>query len=74
MVPQACFESVRGRERGRCFEFEVASEAAGAEPDADGHTLLHPARTEPWGQMVVRVLSSEGVIVGISYQPWMHEG
>ncbi|MFI0453285.1 VOC family protein [Actinomadura sp. 6N118] len=60
-----------------CFEFEVASETAvaeaGAELEADGYTVLHPARTEPWGQTVVRVLSAEGVIVGISYQPWMHE-
>ena len=57
-------------------EFEVADpegvERAGAELEADGFTLLHPARTEPWGQTVTRLQSVEGVIVGISYAPSMH--
>jgi catechol 2,3-dioxygenase-like lactoylglutathione lyase family enzyme len=58
-------------------EFEVADPEAvaraGAELEADGYTLLHPARTEPWGQTVTRLQSIEGVIVGISYAPSMHE-
>src|SRR3954464_2650279 len=58
-------------------EFEVASEAAvgeaGEELEAAGFTLLHSARTEPWGQTVVRLLSAEHAIVGISYAPWFHD-
>ena len=58
-------------------EFEVADpaavERAGAELEKDGLTLLHPARTEPWGQTVTRLQSIEVVIVGISYAPWLHQ-
>jgi catechol 2,3-dioxygenase-like lactoylglutathione lyase family enzyme len=57
-------------------EFEVADlqavEQAGAELEAAGFTLLHPARTEPWGQTVARLQSIEGLIVGISYAPSLH--
>jgi catechol 2,3-dioxygenase-like lactoylglutathione lyase family enzyme len=57
-------------------EFEVASPEAvapaAAELRAAGHELLHDAREEPWGQTVARLLSSEGVIVGISYAPALH--
>ncbi|MBO0769868.1 MAG: VOC family protein [Actinobacteria bacterium] len=59
-------------------EFEVASpeavQAAAAELRADGFTVLHDARTEPWGQTVARLQSAEGVIVGISFAPWFHDG
>jgi catechol 2,3-dioxygenase-like lactoylglutathione lyase family enzyme len=58
------------------IEFEVESQeavpAAGAELASAGFELLHESRTEPWGQTVARVLSPDGVIVGISYAPWMH--
>lgn len=58
------------------IEFDVADaaavEAAGQELEAAGYDLLHPPRTEPWGQTVVRVQNEDGVIVGISYAPWMH--
>ena len=58
-------------------EFEVedreAVERAGAELAAGGFSLLHPARTEPWGQTVARMQSIEGVIVGIFYAPWLHQ-
>lgn len=46
--------------------------AAGEELQAAGYELLHPARTEPWGQTVARTLSSEGLIVGISHAPALH--
>jgi catechol 2,3-dioxygenase-like lactoylglutathione lyase family enzyme len=66
MVPQATIE----------FEVESAEAVgpAGAELEQAGFELLHPARTEPWGQTVTRVLSPDGVIVGISYAPSLHEG
>lgn len=58
-------------------EFEVADpegvERAAAELANDGFALLHPARTEPWGQTVTRLQSVEGVIVGISYAPSLHQ-
>jgi catechol 2,3-dioxygenase-like lactoylglutathione lyase family enzyme len=61
-----------------CIEFEVtdvgAVGAAARELSGRGYTLLHEPRTEPWGQTVARVQTSEGVIVGISYAPWMHAG
>lgn len=59
------------------IEFEVkdadAVAAAGEELQAAGYELLHPARTEPWGQTVARLLTEDGVIVGISYAPMLHE-
>jgi catechol 2,3-dioxygenase-like lactoylglutathione lyase family enzyme len=60
-----------------CIEFEVADldsvTVAAQELQARGYALLHDARTEPWGQTVARILTGEGVIVGISYGPWMHQ-
>jgi hypothetical protein len=56
----------------------VASEAgvddAAAELASRGHALIHTAKTEPWGQVVARLQSAEGVIVGISFAPWLHGG
>ncbi len=57
-------------------EFEVADvdavQVAADELKERGFTLLHEARTEPWGQTVARLQSSEGAIIGISYAPSMH--
>ena len=46
--------------------------AAADELEAAGHTLLHPVREEPWGQIIARLLSDEGSIVGVCFTPWMH--
>jgi catechol 2,3-dioxygenase-like lactoylglutathione lyase family enzyme len=58
------------------IEFELASPEAVAEGavemEAAGHTLLHGAREEPWGQTVARVQSPDGLLIGLSYAPWMH--
>jgi catechol 2,3-dioxygenase-like lactoylglutathione lyase family enzyme len=58
------------------IEFEVADaatvQAAADELRQKGFTLLHEARTEPWGQTVARLQSSEGAIIGVSYAPSMH--
>ena len=60
------------------IEFEVESldavQAAASELRAAGFTLLHDARTEPWGQTVARLQSPERAIVGISFAPWLHNG
>ncbi|HEX3561252.1 MAG TPA: VOC family protein [Solirubrobacterales bacterium] len=59
------------------IEFEVESaqavQAAADELQSTGFSLLHPAREEPWGQTVARLLSIEGSIVGISYAPSLHD-
>jgi catechol 2,3-dioxygenase-like lactoylglutathione lyase family enzyme len=58
------------------IEFELADAdavaAGAAELEDRGHTLLHGARTEPWGQTVARLQSAEGLIVGLSYASWLH--
>ncbi|HEX7195708.1 MAG TPA: VOC family protein [Candidatus Limnocylindria bacterium] len=38
-----------------------------------GHRVLREAHEEPWGQTTARVLSPEGMLVGITYTPWMHK-
>jgi catechol 2,3-dioxygenase-like lactoylglutathione lyase family enzyme len=38
-----------------------------------GHRVLRDAHEEPWGQTTSRLLSPEGVLVGITYTPWMHQ-
>ncbi|MGW7529667.1 hypothetical protein [Streptomyces sp. NPDC054783] len=47
--------------------------AAGAELQRAGFELVHEARTEPWGQTVARLLTADGLIVGISYAPSLHD-
>lgn len=58
------------------IEFELADADAvaegAAELEAAGHRLLHGARTEPWGQTVARLQSPEGLVVGLSFAPWLH--
>jgi len=51
---------------------EAVGEGA-AELQSAGHRLLREAREEPWKQTTARLLSPEGLLVGISYTPWMHE-
>ena len=63
VIPQASIE----------FEVEdAAAVAAAGELERAGFELLHPARTEPWGQTVARLLTQDGLIVGISYAPSLH--
>jgi hypothetical protein len=57
-------------------EFEVPDAdavAAGADQlQSQGHHVLHGARQEPWGQIVARLISPEGALVGLSYAPSLH--
>ena len=56
------------------IEFEVDDVAsAAAELEQRGYTLIHPAKTEPWGQVVARLLSPEGLLVGLSYSPSLRD-
>ena len=58
VVPQASID----------FEVEDAEAvtSAAGELKRAGYQLLHHARTEPWGQTVARLLTKDGLIVGIS--------
>lgn len=81
MAAQACFcrdewpDDVP--EPTATIEFELtdaaAVEAAVQEMEGSGQKFVHRARTEPWGQTVARFMSPEGVLVGLSYAPWLHE-
>jgi catechol 2,3-dioxygenase-like lactoylglutathione lyase family enzyme len=64
VVPQASIE----------FEVEDAGAVATAADELQqaGFQLLHRARKEPWGQTVARLLTEDGLIVGISYAPSFH--
>ena len=58
------------------IEFDVASPEAVApaveELRQAGHEILVDAHLEPWGQTTSRLMSPEGLLVGVSYTPWMH--
>jgi catechol 2,3-dioxygenase-like lactoylglutathione lyase family enzyme len=77
---QACFgtpEWPTGRPTPQTsIEFDVADAAAvdsaASELQQAGYELLHPPRTEPWGQTVARLQSPEGAIIGISHIPSFH--
>jgi len=54
------------------LEFDVDDiEAATRELEERGYHLLVRHRTEPWGQVVTRLLSPEGLLVGVTVTPWM---
>ena len=59
------------------IEFDVDSPAAVAEAveelRAGGHEILVGAHEEPWGKTTSRLMSPEGLLVGVSYTPWMHD-
>ena len=58
-----------------CIEFDVESaeavSAAAEELAARGYALLVAPRTEPWGQTVTRLQTPEGLLVGVTYTPWL---
>lgn len=59
------------------IEFDVDSPeavpGAVAELEVAGYRLLRGAHLEPWGQTTSRLLSPEGLLVGVTYTPWMHQ-
>ena len=58
-VPQAWLE----------FDVEDVGEAT-RELERAGYRLLVANREEPWGQAVTRLLSPEGLLVGVTRTPW----
>jgi len=56
------------------LEFDVEDvEAATQELEAAAYKLLVRNRTEPWGQTVTRLISPEGLLVGVTMTPWMRD-
>lgn len=56
------------------LEFDVDDVAkATREMQERGYTLLVANRTEPWGQVVSRLISPEGLLVGLTMTPWMRK-
>jgi len=56
------------------IEFDVVDiEAATRALQAKDHRLLVAARKEPWGQTVTRLLSPDGVLVGITLTPFLRK-
>lgn len=54
------------------LEFDVDSvHKATAELESRGHRMLVKNKKEPWGQIVSRFISPEGLLVGITFTPWM---
>jgi len=56
------------------LEFDVDDiEQAGTELKKRGYTLLTRAQKEPWGQIVTRLLSPEGILVAVTVTPGMRK-
>jgi catechol 2,3-dioxygenase-like lactoylglutathione lyase family enzyme len=53
-------------------ESPEAVRAAVAELETAGYRMLRGVREEPWGQTTSHLLSPEGLLLGITYTPWMH--
>ena len=53
-------------------ESEEALERAAQEVRAAGHRVLVGPKKEEWGQSVLRLLGPEGLLISITYTPWMH--
>jgi len=55
------------------IEFEVEDvKAAAEELEKKGYQLVHGARLESWKQTIARLLSPDGILVGLSHTPWFH--
>jgi hypothetical protein len=56
------------------LEFDVDSvEQATADLESRGYRTLVKNKMEPWGQIVSRFISPEGLLVGITFTPSMRE-
>ena len=56
------------------LEFDVDNiELATTDLEAKGYKLLIKKQKEPWGQIVTRLLSPEGLLIGITLTPSMRE-
>jgi len=54
------------------LEFDVENvESATQLLESQGYTVLVKSRKEPWGQIVSRLLSPEGLLLGITFTPML---
>jgi len=57
------------------IEFEVDDVAAAvAALKSRGVEIIQDTKVEPWGQTTARLLSPEGILLGLTYTPWLREG
>ena len=56
------------------LEFEVESvDTSTAELESMGYRMLIKNKKEPWGQTVSRFLDADGLLVGLTFTPWMRD-
>ena len=56
------------------LEFDVDDvEKATAALESRGHRMLVKNKKEPWGQIVSRFITPEGLLVGVTFTPWMRK-
>lgn len=56
------------------IEFEVDDVAAAVEElRSRGVTILQDTKVESWGQTTARLLSPEGILLGLTYTPWLRD-
>jgi catechol 2,3-dioxygenase-like lactoylglutathione lyase family enzyme len=56
------------------IELEVDDVAAAvSELKSRGLELIQDTKVEPWGQTTARLLSPEGLLIGVTYTPWLRE-
>ena len=81
MAAQSCFGQNEWpasiTEPTATIDFELADakavKSAVQEMKAKGQVFIHGVKMEPWGQTVARFMSPEGVLITLSYAPWLHE-
>ena len=52
----------------------IPAPQAWLEFDVEDAAAVTTAAEEPWGQTVTRLLSPEGLLVGVVFTPWLHKG
>jgi hypothetical protein len=75
---QSCFGRVSWPDDlpvpGSWLEFDVEDvEQATGELERQGFRMLVKNKKEPWGQTVSRFLDPNGILVGVTFTPWMRE-
>ncbi len=56
------------------LEFDVEDmEAATEELKEKNYKLIVANRKEPWGQVVTRFMDPDGLLVAVTYSPWLRE-
>ncbi len=56
------------------IEFDVDDvKKATAELEAKGYQMLVSNRKEPWGQTVSRFIGPDGLLIGMTFTPWMRK-